>query len=360
MDNAHNKPSPSTTSDVPDDVIPLFGQQTPPSRPSKAKIAYDIALLLLLAVDLVLILADNILMSGLANKLAEWMGFSHLLGQYAVHYHDDISAIGGVFTVFWVVELSWRWVRAIIKKTYFRWFFFPFVHWYETLACFPALRALRLLRAGITIKRLHDIGVVVIPKKWIKSAQFYYHVLLEELSDRVILTAIGNFRNQMEYSQTHQELLQNTIDKNRAKLEAVVLDLLKKELTPKLQSAFLAHTGTQLSKNVGLAVEQALLDTPELRKYLKLIPIAGSMIESQITHVGRHIGENITSAINAHLFDDKTLDALMTNVAHGIANIDTTHPQLQALVGDVVDDALTAFEAQVKTQQWKHKEQLHL
>lgn len=351
---------PTTSADVPEDVIPLFGQQNAPSRPSKTKIAYDIALLLLLAVDLTLILADNILMSGFMAKLAEWANLSELLSQYAQHHHDDVSALGGVFTLFWVVELSIRWVRAIIKKTYFRWFFFPFVHWYEVLGCFPALRALRLLRAGITIKRLHDIGIVVIPKKWIKSAQFYYHVLLEELSDRVILTAIDNFRNQLDYSKTHQELLQQTIDKNRAKLEVVVLDLLKKELTPKLQSAFLAQVGEELSKDVGRAVEKALLDTPELRKYLKLIPIAGSMIESQITHVGRHIGENVTSAINAHLFDDKTLDALMGNVAHGVAHIDTTHPQLQALVGGLVDDALNAFETQVKTQQWKHKEQLHL
>lgn len=351
---------PTTSADVPEDVIPLFGQPNAPTRPSKTKIAYDIALLLLLAIDLTLILLDNVLMSGLMNKLAEWAGFLPLINQYATTYHDDVSALGGVFTVFWVVELSVRWVRAIIKKTYFRWFFFPFVHWYEVLGCFPALRALRLLRAGITIKRLHDIGIVVIPKKWIKSAQFYYHVLLEELSDRVILTAIDNFRTQMNQSKTHQSLVQQTIDKNRAELEAVIVDLLKKELTPKLQSAFLAQVGDELAKDVGRAVERALLDTPELRKYLKLIPIAGSMIESQITHVGKRVGENVTTAINEHLFADKTLDALMNHVAHGVAHVDTTHPQLQSLVGGLVDDALNAFEMQVKTQQWKHKEQLNL
>lgn len=351
-------------SDVPDDVIPLFGtdkdEREPTAKQSRTKIIYDVGMLILLVIDLCLIFADNILMSGLVTKLAEWGGFSGMLSAYQATYHVSLSAIGGMFTLFWVSELLVRWLLAIKRRTYYRWFFFPFVHWYEVLACFPMFRALRLLRAGIIIKRLHDTGVMVIPKKWITSAQFYYHVILEELSDRVILTAIDNFREQMAQSKTHGTLIQATIDRNRAEFESVVLDLLRRELAPKLQQAFLAQTGQQLSHDIGTSVEQALLDTPELRRYLKLIPIAGGMIESQITSVGRHIGENVTMAVNEHLFDEKTLDALMVNVAKGVAGIDTTHPQLQKLVSGVIDDALNAFEKQVKVQQWKHKEQLHL
>lgn len=346
--------------DIPEDVIPLFGQEKDSHTVSKAKIAYDIIMLLLLVVDLILILADKILMSGLSVKVAEWIGLSSALTAYQNEYHTTLSAIAGVFTIFWVVELSVRWIKAIVKKTYFRWFFFPFVHWYEVLGCFPALRALRLLRAGVIIKRLHSMNIKVIPEKWLTSAQFYYHVVLEELSDRVILTAIDNFREQMAQSRTHTDLVQSTIDKNRQELEKVVLNILRTELSPKLQQAFLASTGEKLSADIGTAVEHALSDTPELRKYLKLIPIAGSMIENQITHVGRHIGENVTTAVNQHLFDPATLDALMVNIAKGVAQIDTTRPELQQLVGSVVDDALTAFEKQIKIQQWKHKEQLHL
>ena len=71
------------------------------------------------------------------------------------------------------------------------------MHWYEVLGVFPALRALRLLRAAVITKRLHRLGIQVIPKRWVDSAKFYYHLLLEELSDRVILTAIDNFRAQI-------------------------------------------------------------------------------------------------------------------------------------------------------------------
>ncbi|MDO4896921.1 MAG: hypothetical protein Q3971_06100 [Moraxella sp.] len=348
------------SSDIPDDVIPLFNQDKKDDTPSSTKIAYDIIMLGLLVVDLLLIMGDKVLMSALAGRLAEWLGFGANLTVYQEHYHLSVSAIGGLFTIFWVAELSVRWLIAIFKKTYFRWFFFPFVHWYEVLGCFPALRALRLLRAGVIIQRLHRMNIKVIPEKWLKSAQFYYHVILEELSDRVILTAIDNFREQMAQSKTHGELVQSAIDKNRGELEVVVLELLRRELSPKLEQAFLQHTGQKLSSDIGQAVERALGQTPELNRYLKLIPIAGSLIEGQITNVGKHIGENVTTAVNAHLFDKQTLDDLMVGIAKGVANIDTTRPELQKLVGTVVDDALTAFEKQIKIQQWKHKAQLQL
>ncbi|WII95539.1 hypothetical protein LU276_01445 [Moraxella haemolytica] len=343
--------------EVPQDVIPLFGGEHQ-QRPRHLKIAYDIIMLALLVVDLLLIFADNILMSALSGYIAKWTGLEGLLMTYQHHHHEQLTLIGGIFTAFWVIELSIRWVLAIVNHTYHRWFFFPFVHWYETLGCFPALRALRLLRAGVIIKRLHDVGIQIIPKRWINSGKFYYGVVLEELSDRVILTATDNIREQLRHSNTHDKLIQDTINKNRDTFEAALLELLRDELSPRLQQAFMHQTGEQLSSDIGLAVERALIDTPEFRKYLKLIPIAGHLIENQITHIGKHIGENVTTAINAHLFSPQTLDALMVQIAKGVSSIDTDRTALQHLIFNIVEDSITAFEQQIKIQQWKHSVQL--
>lgn len=344
--------------EVPNDVVPLFGSDSDDHQPSKLKIGYDILMLGLLVVDLTLIFMDNILMSALVEKIAEWMNFSAPLQVYQDQYHETLAAVGGMFTLLWVAELTVRWMLAIVNHTYHRWFFFPFVHWYEVLACFPALRALRLLRAGIIIKRLHEVGIKVIPQRWINSARFYYGVILEELSDRVILTSTDNIREQIKRSKTHDKLIQDTIDKNRDAFENAVLELLRAELSPKLSLAFNNQVGEQLSFDIGIAVERALIDTPELKKYLKLIPIAGNLIENQITTIGKNIGENVTTSVNSHLFDDKTLDALMVQIAKGVASIDTDRPALQKLVANVVEDALSAFEQQVKAQQWKHSAQI--
>ncbi|MDO4894603.1 hypothetical protein [Moraxella sp.] len=346
--------------ELPEDVIPFYGNTHSEQNTSALKLGYDILTLCLLVVDLILIATDSILMSTFMQYISTWLGFGAFLENYATNHHTIIATIGGFFTLFWVGDLAVRWLLAIIKRTYYRWFFFPFVHWYEVLGCFPVLRALRLLRAAVIVRRLHRMGIQVIPTRWLNSAKFYYHVILEELSDRVILTAIDNLREQLSRSDSHGQMIHHTISQNRQAIESAILSLLRNELTPRLQAALLADEGEKLAQDIGKAVENALSETPELRRYLKLIPIAGGMIESQITNVGKHIGTSVTQAINAHLFHDETLDGLMTSIAHGVANIDTSRPEVQHLVSEVIEDAISAFEEQVKTQQWKHSQQLPL
>lgn len=352
-------PTPVTPIDVDKDVMPIYSGEREPTPPSKLKLLYDALMLVAIVADLSVIFFDQIVMSAFFSHIASWLSWTDWLMWYQSDLHLKLSAIGGFFTLFLIFELLVRWAIAIKKRTYYRWFFFPFAHWYEVLGCFPLLRPLRLLRAFVIIKRLHEIGIQVVPARWTKTARFYGHILLEELSDRVILTAVDNFRTQLRSPYTHTSI-ESTINKNRADIEQAILLLLRQELTPKLGQLVVSDVGRALSSDVGAAVEEALAKTPELRRYLKLIPIAGSMIEAQMVDIGKHIGENVTTAVNEALLSPALLDRLMGEIAHGIANIDTSHPQLQRLIANIIEDGLTAFEAQIKIQQWKHVKQLHL
>ncbi len=343
-----------------EDVIPLYHSKKEKTPPSKLKLIYDVLMLVIIIVDLLLIFFDKVVMSLFFEKIATWLTFETWLANYKIDIHPVMSTLAGFFTLFLIVELLIRWVRAIYKKTYYRWFFFPFVHWYEVLGCFPMLRPLRLLRAVVLIKRLHELDVHVIPENWIKTALFYWHILLEELSDRVILVAVDNFRAQMAQSTTHHGLIQNTIDKNRAELEKVILSVLRHELVPKLQHNLLENLNDVLVIQIGQTVEHSLSNAPELRKYLRLIPIAGGMIEAQVASIGKHIGEEITKVVTRQLLSESGLDMLMQNIAKGVSEIDTTRPELHKLVADIVEDGLNAFEAQIKVQQWKHRQQVSL
>lgn len=44
--------------------------------------------------------------------------------------------------VYWllITEFFVRWGISIVYKHHKRWFFFPFIHWYEILAIIPQLR----------------------------------------------------------------------------------------------------------------------------------------------------------------------------------------------------------------------------
>ena len=361
----------SPTTSPPLDSAPLPDQSpnlpdNKPSRPNRPKpnrlkLTYDIVMMIVISIDLLLISIDAILMSNFSTHIAGWLTIGDALSWYQNTLHDPLRTAGGFFTIFLIVELSLRWMIAIKEKSYYRWFFFPFVHWYEVLGCFPQLRALRLFRAVVIGRRLYQLGYQVLPQPWIDRIKFYIDLLLEELSDRVILTTIQNFRQELTDPEAHKSFIESTISRNRNEIEAVLLSLLRTELTPKLQELTAASGGGSiLAAEVGNAIEEGLANTPELRRYLRMIPIAGSLIESQLQHVGHNIGENVVYALNQRLLDPKLLDALMVAIARGVAQINTDNTALDTLISSIIEDSLTEFEAQVKVQQWKHQDMLNL
>ena len=329
-------------------------------KPSRFKLTYDIVMLIAISIDLLLISIDAILMSNFSYSAAAWLTIGDTLSWYRDTLHDPLRTAGGFFTLFLIFELLIRWAIAIKRKVYYRWFFFPFVHWYEVLGCFPQLRALRLFRVVVIGRRLYQLGYQVLPQPWINRIKFYINLLLEELSDRVILTTIQNFRQQLTDPKTHKSFIESTIARNRDEIEAALLSVLRQELAPKLQELATLTGGNVLATEVGNAIEEGLANTPELRRYLRMIPIAGTLIESQLQHVGHNVGENVVYALNKRLLDPERLDALMVAIASGVAKIDTDNTALNTLISSIIDDSLTEFEAQVKIQHWKHQEMLNL
>ncbi|AMN51017.1 hypothetical protein AK823_11515 [Psychrobacter sp. P2G3] len=329
-------------------------------QPNRLKLTYDIVMLIAISIDLLFISIDAILMSNFSSNVAGWLAISDGLSWYQTSLHDPLRTVGGFFTIFLIIELLLRWAIAIKEKVYYRWFFFPFVHWYEVLGCFPQLRALRLFRAVVIGRRLHQLGYQVLPQPWINRIKFYIDLILEELSDRVILTTIYNFRQQLTDSEVHTSLIKSTLDRNREQIEAMLLSLLRQELVPQLQKlAGQSDGGKLIANEVGNAIQDGLANTPELRRYLRLIPIAGSLIESQLQHIGHNIGENVVYSLNERLLDAERIDALMVTIAHSIASIDVNNSALEALLASVINDSLNEFEAQIKIQQWKHQDMLN-
>lgn len=343
-------------------IDPLLPETEPP--PSKLKLIYDIAMLIAISIDLLLIVCDIILMSTLTDHLMNLVGLSDWVIYYRAHIHGPLNTTGEVFTVFLIIELIGRWILAIATRRHYRWFFFPFVHWYEVLGCLPQFRALRLLRAVVIGRRLHQLGYQVLPASWLASGKFYADVVLEELSDRVILTAIGNIRQQLADPKTSTALLTQTIERNRVDIESAIVEILKQSLKPYLQPTSTydntAIMTTALASEVGAAIQEGLAKTPELNRYLRLIPIAGGLIESQLLDIGQHVGENVVTALNKRLLDPQSLDKVLSQIAQAIVQIDTSNPRLEALLKTLIDDALTGLEAQVKVQQWKHHQHLKL
>lgn len=344
---------PQSDTDLPEPERPIR------SRPSHLKLSYDIVMVIIISIDLLLISVDGIAMSDFSSNVASWLSLNDALKWYQGTFHQPLRIAGGFFTIFLIIELLVRWAIAIQQKIYYRWFFFPFIHWYEVLGCFPQLRALRLFRVLIIGRRLYQLGYQVLPQPWIRRIKFYIDLVLEELSDRVILTAIDNYRLQLTDPNIQKSLINSIVARNREEIEAVLLNLLRQELVPQLlKLSAHAEGGKLIASEVGNAIQDGLANTPQLRRYLRLIPIAGTLIEAELQHIGHDIGENVAYSLNNRLLDPERLDSMMVAIVQGIINIDASHTDIEGLIASIVADSLSEFEAQIKIQQWKHKDML--
>jgi hypothetical protein len=328
-------------------------------------------MLVIIIVDLSLIALDNIFMSATVSQLVARMSFEtnasaatvvSWVVYYREHIHEPLRGAGGIFTIFLVAELLVRWGLAIKSQRYYRWFFFPFAHWYEVLGCLPQLRALRLLRAVIIGHRLYQLGYQVLPASWLATGKFYFEMILEELSDRVILTGLSNIRYQFQDTAASKALIAKTIERHQVEVEAALVTLLKQiidpHITPKPGSTAPPDLSQFLATEVGAAVQEGLANTPEINRYLKLIPIAGSLIAGQLSQIGQHVGENVALSLNKRLLESQSLDKVLQEVVHGIVTLDMDNPALDLVVKSLIEDTLDGLEAQVKVQQWKHSQYL--
>ena len=335
------------TSDIPntDDVI----HAQPPTR---VGMAYDVFMLIMIVINLILLGIDALMMGQVGGSVAHVITEDGNLSIYRQHWHPLVALIDDWFTVILVVELAVRWLWAVMRSHYHRWFFFPFIHWYEVLGCLPAFRALRLLRAVVLAYRLHQMGYTILPRSWVRLGRFYYDVILEEISDRIIINVLDGIERELRQSTTHGALIRQIIDKHRPQLIAATGELLQLGLAPAL-----AARTEDLQHAVGDAVYRALADVPELHQLMRLMPIVGTRLEQQVQAIGRRIGDNLTAELirpfSAPATAHDPINPAIQSIAEHIGDLPLEASAIEALLESLVFESLDAVRKQVAVQQWK-------
>ena len=317
----------------------------------KVALGYDIFMMILIIINLFCLSANAILMSDFGGWLFDFIHLPELLHFYRNSLRPWVIITESWFTSFLVIELLVRWSIAIIGQHHKRWFFFPFIHWYEILSIIPLLRFLRLLRAGAIAYNLNQHGYKVIPDAWYRRAKFYYHMLLEELSSRIVITVLDGIKRELSTSTTHKKLIEDLVAHHRDMFAAALADILQESLGKELQMQKI-----MIAENVGNIVNQAIEDTPELTQLLRLIPIVGGRIEQQIQSIGQRLGENITlGLIEPFAYGHKNEKNLAyLEISNKISKIqfeNNTH--VEKLVESAVFESLEAIRQQVKIKQWQ-------
>lgn len=325
----------------------------PDSWPFKLYLVYDIFMVFIIIFNLFCLGMNFFLMSNIGGWFFSTIHLSSVLEFYRGHLHPWVISTEAWFIIFLIVELLVRWGIAIIDRHHQRWFFFPFIHWYEVLAIIPHLRFLRLFRAGSIAYRLYEMGYQIFPASWQKKGLFYYRVIMEELSDRIVITVLDGIKHELTTSTTHKDLISNLVQHHREMFAQVLAEMLQENLSRELRV-----DRERIAKNVGQIVNQAIEDTPELTQLLRLIPIVGGRIEQQIQSIGQRLGENITQGLIDPFADPAASSAaspnLYADISKRISRIEVeNNAHLDELVRSAVFESLHAVRKQVKVKQWQ-------
>ncbi len=316
----------------------------------KLFLAYDIFMMFIIVFNLFCLCANAFLMSNFGNWFFDTVNLPQVLQYYKTDLHPWVIKTESWFITFLIVELLVRWLIAIINKHHARWFFFPFIHWYEILAISPYLRFLRLIRAGVIAYRFHEMGYKVIPDSIMKRVLFYYRVVMEELSDRVVITVIDGVIQELDTSSSHKKIIHDLVDHHRDIFAKTVAEVLQESLATELNAQ--RHL---ITNNVGQIVRQAIEDTPQLTQLLRLIPIAGGMIENQIQNIGQQLGENITQGLIQPFTEGSPSNpnAMYQLISTKLSQLNIENQRLEQLVESVVYESLESLRKQVAVKQWQ-------
>lgn len=125
----------------------------------KLFLAYDIFMVFIIVFNLFCLGMNLFLMSYLGEWFFQNIHLPELLSFYRTHLHPWVVTTEAWFIVFLISELLIRWGLAIAYKHHARWWFFPFIHWYEVLAIIPLLRFFTFVACRRDCVSLASIGL---------------------------------------------------------------------------------------------------------------------------------------------------------------------------------------------------------
>ncbi|MFO7528351.1 MAG: hypothetical protein R6W86_06025 [Marinobacter sp.] len=274
--------------------------------------------------------------------------------QTAYHpIHERFIFYDMIFVTIFLTEFFVRWAYAIKASVYDRWYFYPFIHWYDLVGCIPvgSLRFLRILRVISIIYRLHQYRIIDITStKIYRFVNFYYEAFMEELSDRIVLKVLSGFQDEVRRGSPLFDRIQKDILYPRRDM---LSDWISQRVAEAAQEGYVPNRGALRNYLEG-RVDHALKQNLELSR-LKYLPMVGPTIQETledavgdiVANVIHQILEDLASSSN-HAFIEDIVNVFLPTPDQVAAD----ETQNQALI-DLIIEILDAIKGQVKVKHWR-------
>ncbi|MGP4844967.1 hypothetical protein ACTXGQ_12590 [Marinobacter sp. 1Y8] len=268
--------------------------------------------------------------------------------------HKNFIFYDLIFVSIFLSEFFIRWLYAIRVKLYGRWYFYPFIHWYDVLGCIPigSYRFLRILRVISIVYRLHKYQVIDFTKTRLYTfLKFYYEAFMEELSDRIVIKVLSGAQEELSHGSPMVHRIQNDILLPRKDL---LISWLSQSVAEAAEHGYVPNRGA-LRHYLENCVDQALNNNAELSR-LRLIPVLGSQITETleeavgdiVAQVIHQIMDDLASARN-HGFIEDIVDTFL-KADDGLSE-DTSGQEQQII--KVVNEIIDVMKDQMQIKRWR-------
>ncbi len=277
-------------------------------------------------------------------------GFTRWYGE-TIHPHFIVVDL--VFVAIYLIDFTVGWIFAAVRRRYHRWYFYPFIHWYDLLGTIPiaGFRFLRLLRVITIVYRLNRTGVISLaatPPG--RLAVKYYGVLVEEVSDRVVLKMIADVQDEVRNGgPLLDRIIADVIRPRKAELVGWLSQRIQTAASQNYER-YQSDLQSYVERRIGIA----LASNDELRR-LDQLPIFGAMardaldraVSGIVSDVIHGIFSDLTSERNRVVLDESAdlfFDALLMK---------GDDVELNNIIRSTVDRSLEVVKHHVSIQHWK-------
>lgn len=312
--------------------------------------AIDFLMLGLLIINLAFIIFDSTYNFEVVQNLLG--NLSPTINDFYRPIHNNFIVYDLAFVAIFLTEFMVRWVYAIKSKMYARWYFYPFIHWYDIIGCIPvgSFRFLRILRVISIIYRLHQYKVIdVTQTKIFLFVSFYYEAFLEELSDRIVIKVLSGAQDEISRGSPLFERIQNDILYPRREM---ITDWISQRVSEAAQEGYVPNRGAFRSY-LENRVDNALKQNLELSR-LKYLPVVGPTIQETleecvgdiVAHVIHQILEDLALSSN-HAFIEDIVNVFLPSPDEAAEDIHN-----EALIS-LLTEILEAIKTQVRVKYWR-------
>ncbi|MGR4066853.1 ion transporter [Halomonas sp. LR3S48] len=314
-------------------------------------LTWDLLIMVLVVANLALLLFDSLFLLPPLNDLFATVA-PGLHGAYDRHVHANFIEIDLVFVAIFVLDVLLGWSAAIAERRYHRWFFYPFVHWYDVLGCIPlsGFRLLRVLRIFSLLFRLQRLGLIDV-RRWQLYAFYakYYDVFFEELSDRVALRLLGNMQEQVR---SGDSLSTRIIDRVVMPRKQQLIHELSRRLEEMTGNAY-ARNREETMRYVSALVGRTVAESQEIRR-LRRLPMGDAVARSMQSSLADLACRLVHEAMEGLRSPEFT--ALVERLAD--SGFDTwlqVDEHTDRVTEQVLVDMLELIKEQIAVKQWRNR-----